>query len=95
LLIVVKISKDIVNAIQNKKHNVDLADEILNVEREFDVTLKRLHPGINNTDLSTYFTIDVPNSSNARSIITHLQRCKGIEAAYVKPQDDLANAANK
>jgi hypothetical protein len=93
LYITVKVAKDIVSAIQKKRSNGNLADQILDAEQKFGVALKPLHDDVNNIDLSTYFVIDVSNSSKAQDILTHLRRCKGIEAAYIKPHDSLPNSA--
>jgi hypothetical protein len=37
----------------------------------------------------SYFIVDVPDAETAQRVINRLQQSKAIEAAYLKPPDEL------
>lgn len=63
--------------------------ELLSVAEELGVLLEPMHPGTDDPLLTPYFTIEAADSISAERIIAHLRRSRAIEAAYVKPPDEL------
>jgi len=91
----VKVSKDVVSSLQNKERVRSVAlNELSKVEKELDILLEPVHPGAEDPYLSQYFKVDVPDQATAMRVIKRLQNCKAIEAAYLKPSDELPRAAD-
>ena len=59
------------------------------IVEEFGVVLEPLHPDTEDPSLISYFTIEVPDHATADRVIARLLQSKGIEAAYLKPPDEL------
>jgi hypothetical protein len=38
--------------------------------------------------LASYFTVEVPDHVTAERVISRLQNCEAVEAAYLKPLDE-------
>jgi hypothetical protein len=53
------------------------------------VELEPMHPGTRDPFLAPYFIVEVPDSETAERIVTHLRQSGAIEAAYIKPLDEL------
>lgn len=64
-------------------------NELLQMADELGIILKPLHPDIEDLQLSYYFTIDVPDILKAQKVISSLKDCRAIEAAYLKPKDEM------
>lgn len=63
--------------------------ELLQAAKELSVTLEPMHPGTRDSRLMTYFTVRVPNQEMAQRAIARFQRCAAVEAAYLKPLDEM------
>lgn len=79
-------------AIAEKLHKKSQPDEgltqIFNIESDFKVTLKPLHPNTKDPYLITHFIMELPDEILAKQVISRLLRSKFVEAAYIKPQDE-------
>jgi hypothetical protein len=51
--------------------------------------LEPLHPGAEEPHLASYFTVEVQDPATADQVIARLKHCHAIEAAYLKPPDEL------
>ena len=51
--------------------------------------LSALHPGASDLHLLTYFQIETANRQTAELLQRRLAACEGVEAAYVKPTDEI------
>jgi hypothetical protein len=56
--------------------------------REHGVTLMPMHPGVDDSTLASYFTADV-DDDQVETVLDALRSSAAIEAAYVKPADEL------
>ena len=56
---------------------------------ELKVRLEPLHPGQAHPSLSSYFTVEVPDQKTSEKVIDRLLRIPIVEAAYVKPDEQL------
>lgn len=65
------------------------AQELVNAAAELGVTLKPVHPGQTHPLLAPYFMVEVQNRETAEKVLDRLQRFNIVEAAYLKPEDQL------
>jgi hypothetical protein len=56
---------------------------------ELKVRLEPLHPGQTHPLLSSYFMVEVPDQKTSEKVIDRLLRIPIVEAAYVKPDEQL------
>jgi len=56
---------------------------------ELELALEPMHLETNDPVLQSYFIVEVPDSVTAQRVIERLQQSPAIEAAYVKPPDEL------
>jgi hypothetical protein len=50
-------------------------------------TLSPLHPDVTDPELSSYFVTRVDETA-APAIVARLQKCAGVDGAYIKPQGE-------
>ena len=67
----------------------DEAADLLSAVHEIGVALEPTHPDTRDPHLQTFFTIEVADPYEAKRVINRLQRCSAVEAAYLKPADEL------
>lgn len=53
------------------------------------VAVQPMHPGTNDPDLMRFFTVEVPDSASAEQLIARIQQDAEVEAAYLKPPDEM------
>ena len=53
------------------------------------VVLKPVHPGVQDSTLAQYFTVDVAHTEDAERIAAALRRFRAVEAAYAKPDAEV------
>lgn len=82
----IQVSLDIADKLHQRSSISDgeLA-EILNVERNFNLIIKPLHPGAKDPRLISHFMIEVPDKATAELVAASLLQSKYVEAAYIKP----------
>ena len=96
MLITVKVSKKVTDSLQKRKPSTSqLLNELLTVEKDLDISLEPLHPGAEDPYLSPYFKVKVSDHATATKVINRLLNCKAVEAAYLKPSDELPKAAGR
>jgi hypothetical protein len=71
------------------------ASEVVTLQQAVDklgIELRPMHPTINDPDLSTYFTAEVPDSDTERlqQVLHALWSFQGVEAAFVPAQAEPA-----
>ncbi len=64
-------------------------EELVRITEELGVRLEPMHPAVRDPRLALYFTVEVPDRSTAERVIQQLQRSSAVEAAYLKPADEL------
>jgi hypothetical protein len=65
------------------------SEQLLQAAEELGVMLKPVHPSAEDPYLAPYFTVEVPDAATAEKVIEHFKHCKAVEAAYVKPPDEI------
>lgn len=84
----IQIRKDVARALHRGAHT-PASKELLDVIGKLGLVLEPLHPGASDPSLIPHFVTDVPLPVDADQIVSRLQGCKAIEAAYFKPPDEL------
>jgi len=67
---------------------INSSSNLLNTTEALGVSLKPMHPGIDDPGLIPYFMIEVEDYEFAQHLIQLLQEFKEVEAAYIKPEDE-------
>jgi len=65
------------------------AQELLRVANSLGVSLEPLDPETKDPHLALYFRVRVPDVETAQRVISFLRHCRAIEAAYIKPPEEL------
>lgn len=63
--------------------------ELLEAASELGVRLEPLHPGQTHPLLAPYFMAEVPDREIAEKVINRLSQFPIVEAAYIKPDEEL------
>lgn len=63
--------------------------ELLKAAAELGVRLEPVHPGETHPLLTPHFLVETPNRETAERVIDKLSGFKTVEAAYLKPDDEL------
>jgi len=87
--VTVQVSADVARTLHERGSPTTGSQELLQTAEELRVVLEPMHPGAEDPHLAPYFTVEVPDSATAEQVIARLQHCKAIEAAYLKPPDEL------
>jgi len=80
---------------QGHQHGLSAAAEesetkaLSDAAAELGVELQPLHPGQTHPLLASYFTADVPDRETAEKVVNRLSQFNMVEAAYLKPDDEL------
>lgn len=88
--LIVKVYTNLANAVRLRQKSSAKLKELLDVEKELGIVLKPLHPGTKDRYLSPYFSVQLSDRATAERMISRLQNCKAVEAAYFKPPEELA-----
>ncbi len=87
--VIIQVSADVAQTLQHQAPTTAESQELLKITEELGVLLEAMHPGASDPLLVGFFMIEVPDSTTAEWVISHLQQSKAIEAAYVKPLDEM------
>jgi hypothetical protein len=87
--VTVQTSSDVAHVLHQHSPPTTESQELLNVTEELGVVLEPVHPGTQDHHLALYFTVELPQPAAAKQVIARLQRCKAIQAAYLKPLDEM------
>ena len=82
----IQISQDVAYKLHQRSSISDreLA-EIFNIERDFNLIIKPLHPGAKDPRLIRHFIVEVSDKATAELVVASLLQSKYVEAAYIKP----------
>lgn len=75
--------------VSNEQQATPQAKEIAETAKELGVMLEPMHPNVDDPRLANSFAVEVPDAATAGRVIDRLQNLAAIEAAYVKPSDEL------
>lgn len=89
VIVTIQLSRNVAFALQNQKPPSSESKELLQVAKELRIKLKPIHPGAKDALLVQWYTIELEDDAKVDHVITRMQSCKGVKAAYVKPPDEL------
>ena len=84
-----QISKELQDALQQKRVSSD-AKKILEGIQKLSAKIRPLHPGIDDSNLVSYFIVELPKSANTTQAIAKINKLPGVTAAYAKAQEQPA-----
>lgn len=87
--VVIQVTADVARALHQLGPPTDESEALVQVMETSGLTLEPIHPGTDDPSLQTYFMADVEDPGTAQELINRLQQMPGIEAAYIKPPDEL------
>ena len=64
-------------------------EALLKTIETFSLTLQPMHRDTEDPNLQRYFIVEVPDQATAQRVMERLQQSEAVEAAYVKPRDEL------
>jgi hypothetical protein len=89
MYITIQLQREAAQALQGQQPETKAAEQVLKAANELGVELKPMHPGATDPDLASYFFVEVPDAATAEKAVSRLSSCSAIEAAYLKPADEL------
>ena len=87
--VIVQVSENMARALHQRIPPTSESEALLRIIETFCHTLEPMHRNTDDPNLQRYLTVEVPDHATAQRIIDRLQQAAGIEAAYVKPPDEL------
>ena len=87
--VTVQVSADAACALQIRSPPTKESEELLRIIETFGFTLEPMHCDTDDANLQRYFIVEVPDHVTAQRVIERLLQSKAIEAAYVKPPDEM------
>jgi hypothetical protein len=87
--IIVKLSENTALDLHHQQPSSREIEELSKIQRSLGIALEPLHPGIKDPSLTHYFTVEVPDEATSKLVIERLNLCKAVDAAYIKPSDEL------
>jgi hypothetical protein len=87
--VTVKVSADVARSLHRRSPPTTDSAELLRIVETFGGTLEPMHPATADPNLMSYFIVEVPDAETAQRVINRLRQSKAIEAAYLKPPDEL------
>ena len=83
------VANDVATELGKRVATSSEVDEILSVAGRFGASIKSTHPDVDDPDLGKSFTVEVGADADESLLLESLRDCGGVEAAYVKPADEL------
>jgi hypothetical protein len=88
--ITVQVSPELARGLRQKGVSSGPAEELKRIADEFNVSFRPLHPETNDTSLGSYLVVDVSDPGVEERVLTRLRQSPAVQAAYVKPPDEMA-----
>jgi hypothetical protein len=88
--ITLKLSEDVVRRLGSKVARERATETVLGMTPEqANMEIRPLHPETDDLALSSFYTVDVADEIQAEQTLNRLRSSALVEAAYVKPADEL------
>lgn len=87
--VIVKVSADVARSLNHLAPPTAESEAVLRMIKTFGLTLEPMHRDTDDPNLQSYFIVEVPDDETAQRLIDQLLQAKGVEAAYIKPPDEL------
>lgn len=89
IYITIKVSEEMARNLHQRGSSTPELKELIKLEKEFNVAIEPMHPYSDNSRLDPYFVVRIPEHATTEEMLTRFRQCKMIEAAYIKPPDEL------
>ena len=87
--VIIQVSADVAGALHQKSPSTVESQAIVGALEEAGLILEPMHPNTDDPTLQSFFIVEVHDQETAQQVIDRLQSLDGIEAAYVKPPDEM------
>jgi hypothetical protein len=87
--VTVQVSADVARALHQQGPPTAESEGLLRITETFGLMLEPMHHDTDDPNLQSYFIVRVPDHATAQRVIDRLQQTVAVEAAYVKPPDEL------
>ena len=85
--VIVQVSSDVAHELHIGESNT--SEELRKMAKKLDISLKPMHPDSKDLLLEQYFIVEISETLSVEQVIKLLRQCKAVEAAYIKPPDEL------
>ena len=87
--VTVQLSADVAHVLHRRAPPTTESQELSQILDSLGVELEAMHPGVEDPILATWFVIETPDPATAEQVVARLQRRAAVEAAFIKPPDEL------
>lgn len=84
--VILQIWPEVARDLGAQKSATPEANEVAEAADEMGVSLQPMHPGVEDSTLAQFFTVQVPDDA-VEQVIERLRNCRAVEAAYIKPPE--------
>ncbi len=89
----IQLNVDTASAIRARTHSIGsggtAAERLATALTALGLELQPVHPGSVHPTLAPFFSIEVPDEAAARRVVDRLRAMEGVEAAYLRPDNEL------
>ena len=96
--VMIQLRQDVALDLQNRFSHANTtpkgkpeSEQLLHAAAELGVRLKPVHPGQTHQLLAPYFMVETKDRKTAEQLISAFQQFDFVEAAYLRPEDELPN----
>ena len=86
--VIIQIQKEIALELREQEPEESVVRPVVKLARELKINIRPLHTAVEDETLKTYFVVPDVDKESSNEIVVKLRECRGIEAAYVKPDSD-------
>jgi hypothetical protein len=87
--VVVQVSANVARALNQRGPPTAEAEALSKAIETFGLTMEPMHRTTDDPNLQKYFIVEVPGQAAAQRVMDRLQQSEAVEAAYVKPHNEL------
>lgn len=87
--VTVQVSANVARVLHQRSPPTAESKALLRMIETFGLALCPMHRDSDDPNLQSYFTVEVPDYATAQRVTDRLRQSGAIEAAYVKPPDEL------
>lgn len=89
MVVTVQVRSELASAIRRRDWSDAASNELLVAVNELGLSLAPMDPGAQDAVIRSFFAVEVDDEDQASLVVSRLQRCQAVEAAYLKPPDEL------
>ncbi len=87
--VTVQVAVDVARALHQREPITVKSEALLRMVETFGLTLEPMHLDSDDPILRSYFIVEVSDRATAQRVMNSLRQSEAVEAAYVKPPDEL------